>query len=91
MDGALLVARTVAHDINNTLSSLLGFAELLGLCPSVSADPTAALYAQQIGLAAEEVGEKVRQLQGIIRLEETPSTLGPDQPLLDLEKSTAAG
>ncbi|HEU5316144.1 MAG TPA: GAF domain-containing protein, partial [Chloroflexota bacterium] len=35
MEGALLVARTVAHEINNALTPITGYAELLSVTPSV--------------------------------------------------------
>ncbi|HEV2124183.1 MAG TPA: GAF domain-containing protein [Chloroflexota bacterium] len=88
LDGALLVTRTVAHEINNALSPVVGFAELLAERPSVSSDPTAKLYANLISTSAHEAADKVIQLQRIVRLEETPSVLGPDMPLLDLDRST---
>jgi GAF domain-containing protein len=89
LDGALLVARTVAHDINNALSPITGFADLLAMRPSVAADAQAAQYAARVAEAAESVADKVHRLQQIIRLEETASPLGPDRPILDLDRSTS--
>jgi GAF domain-containing protein len=88
MDGAMLVARTVAHEINNALSPIVGYAELLGQRPGVAADPPAAEFARLIGEAAEDAASKVSRLQRIVRLREEPSPLGEDQPILDMEGST---
>jgi signal transduction histidine kinase len=89
LEGALLAARTASHRINNTLSPIAGYAELLTLHRSVAADPTAARYAQQILQASVTVADDIAHLQRIIRIEEDPmgQTLGV--PLLDLERSTS--
>jgi len=89
LDGALLVARTVAHEVNNALAPVLGYAELLGLRPDLAADPAAMSHLQAIMDGASLAAEKIRRLQQIIRLEERDSVLGADRPLLDLERSTA--
>lgn len=90
LDGALLVARTVAHEINNALSPVVGYAELLSVHPAVAADPTACKYAQLIVEAGDQVAQKVHRLERIVRLEERPSVLGPDRPLLDLDRSSSS-
>lgn len=89
LDGALLVARTVAHEINNALVPVVGFTELLSLRPAVKMDPVARRYLTLMEEAAASMTEKVRRLQRIIRLEETTEHLGPDQPILDIARSTA--
>jgi signal transduction histidine kinase len=89
LDGALLVARTAAHQLNNALSPIVGYAELLGMLPAVRRDPTARSYATLIGESASNAAELVQRLQRIVRLEETPSPLGPDKPLLDLDRSAS--
>lgn len=89
MDGALLIARTAAHEVNNALSPVAGFAELLTMHPVISREADASMYAQIIREAAAQAAEKIHQLQSIVRLEEVPSALGPDQPLLDLDRSSA--
>ncbi|MBI3970435.1 MAG: GAF domain-containing protein, partial [Chloroflexi bacterium] len=88
LEGALLVARTVAHDVNNALAPVSGFAELLGLHPLVRGDVQLESYARLIFDGAAQVAEKVQRLQGIIRLELKPPEqgLGPDKPVLDLER-----
>ena len=80
LDGAMLVARTVAHEINNALSPVVGYAELLGLRPAVAADPKAADFVRQIGEAAADATAKVLRLQRIVRLQEDVSPLGPSHP-----------
>lgn len=87
LDGALLVTRTMAHDINNALSPITGFAELLLRTPAVVSDPTATSFVDSINTAVDEAAEKVRRLQRITRLEAVESPLGPDRPVLDVERS----
>ena len=89
LDGALLVARTAAHQLNNALAPIVGYAELLGTLPAVRHDLTARTYAAQIGESATSAAHLVLRLQRIVRLEETPSPLGPDKPLLDLDRSAS--
>jgi CheY-like chemotaxis protein len=89
LEGALLVARTVAHEINNSLAPVTGYAELLAIHPEVARIPQVVTYAERIRDSALEVAAKVQRLQRIVRLEEQSSPPGRDQPLLDLERSTA--
>jgi nitrogen-specific signal transduction histidine kinase len=91
LEGALLVARTVAHELNNALSPVMGYAEMLATHPSVAGDRAAQGYANAILKGAEEVAQIVQRLQRIARLEQVESPLGPDRPILDLERSTAPG
>jgi transcriptional regulator with GAF, ATPase, and Fis domain len=88
LDGAMLVARTVAHEINNSLSPVVGYAELLGMRPAVMGDSQAATYVNLIGQAAADATAKVARLQRIVRLQEEPSPLGPTRPILDMDRST---
>jgi signal transduction histidine kinase len=90
LDGALLVARTAAHELNNALSPVVGFADLLSSRTAVTGDAEAMQYVERITAAAEEAAEIVRRLQNITRLEADESPLGPGYEILDLEKSTAA-
>ena len=87
LDGALLVARTVAHEINNAISPVLGFAELLALRPAVAADRSAAAYTRHIAEAATETAAKIRRLQQIVRLEHADIAFGSGVSVLDLERS----
>ncbi len=90
LDGALLVARTVAHELNNALAPVLGYAELLTQRPSVAGDPKALTFATEIAADAREAAETVRRFQRIVRLEEDPQLTGTgDLPVLDLHRSTA--
>lgn len=87
LDGALLVARTVAHEINNALAPISGGADLLGTLPALQEQPAAA-YLKMIVDASAQAAARVRRLQRIVRLEETVSPLGPERPILDLDRST---
>jgi DNA-binding response OmpR family regulator len=87
LEGVLLAARTAAHEVNNALALPVGFAELLLLNPIVSADPTLRDQITAIRDQAQRASDVLHRLQRVIRLEEAPSGLGPDRPLLDLEKS----
>jgi signal transduction histidine kinase len=88
LEGALLVARTVAHEINNALAPVTGYADLLTLQPEIVRSPSLTAHVAAIAVASGRVAEKVRLLQGIVRLEEIPSDLGPGRSLLDLERSS---
>jgi PAS domain S-box-containing protein len=88
LSGAMLMARTVAHELNNAISPIMGGADLLRLLPAVDGDARASAYLRLIEHAAAEAAAKVRRLQGIVRLEELPSPLGEDLPILDVERST---
>ncbi|HVE77861.1 MAG TPA: PAS domain S-box protein [Gemmatimonadaceae bacterium] len=87
LEGALLVSRTVAHEINNALAPLLGYAELLSLRPEVAANPQSATFARLLMEGADGIAEQVRRLQSIIRLEEAPSVLGTGVTTRDLKRS----
>lgn len=89
LDGALLVARTAAHEINNALSPVAGFAELLAVATEGGDRTKQRAYAQLIMEAAHDAAAKVRLLQRISHLEEFESALGPGLTLLDLERSAA--
>ena len=83
-EGAQLVARTVAHALNNTLTPVVGFAELLALEPAVAGSPTAARYVALIAEAADDAVDKVARLQHVTRLTPLPTTTTPAGPVLDL-------
>jgi DNA-binding response OmpR family regulator len=87
LEGVLLAARTAAHEINNALSLPVGFAELLTMHPTVMGDPALLQQVTDIRDNVERASEILMRLQSVIRLQETPSPLGPDRPLLDLERS----
>ena len=87
LDGALLVARTVAHEVNNALAPVAGFAELMLLAPAVEGDALLTGYASRVRDAALDAAEKIFRLQRIIRLETDPLLMA-DQQVLDLKRST---
>jgi PAS domain S-box-containing protein len=91
MDGALLVARTVAHEINNALAPVAGYADLLATRPGVKADSQATLFVEFIASGAQDIARKIARLQRIVRLREDASPLGPRMPVLDIEGSTDPG
>jgi|GEM_PF-4459593 len=87
LNGAILVARSVAHEINNALSPLLGYAELLSLQPEVARNPVAVQYARLLVEGGQAIAERVKHLQSIVRLKEMSSPLGTDESVLDLKGS----
>jgi PAS domain S-box-containing protein len=88
LDGALLMAHTVAHQINNSLCPVVGYAELLGLRESVRRDPAAAGQVELIARAASEAQEQVARLQRIVRLEPDASLVGSGFDVLDVARSS---
>jgi len=90
LDGALLVARTTAHELNNALAPVVGYADLLALQPEVMRNVTVAAFVSLIQEAAANTTTLVQRLQRIVRLEEVDSPLGPGKPILDMERSVRA-
>lgn len=90
LDGVMLAARTAAHEINNVLALPVGFAELLTLHPTIKGDPELLRQVTDIRDNAQRAADILGRLQRVIRLEETPSGLGPERPLLDLDRSVGA-
>lgn len=87
LDGALLMARTAAHELNNALMPISGFAELLASRPAVAADAQARAFAGLIAGGAADMTLRVRALQQIVRIAEAefePAGV----PVLDLARST---
>jgi GAF domain-containing protein len=91
LDGAMLLARTAAHAVNNALGLTSGYAELLAGHPKVESDPELAGYAREIIKGTEQAAERVARFQKVTRIEETPSPLGEGRPLLDMDRSVAPG
>ena len=87
LEGALLVARTAAHRINNSLAPVTGYAELLTCTAGGTSDPQVRAYAERILEAAEQAAAEIALLQRIVRLEEDRT--GPIA-VLDLEASAAS-
>jgi signal transduction histidine kinase len=88
LDGALLLARTAAHELSTALGLAAGYADLIAVHPSVAADPVLSEYAQEAQRGAADAARTLSRLQHVIRLEETPSPLGADKHVLDLDRST---
>jgi CheY-like chemotaxis protein len=89
-EGSLLVARTVAHELNNALSPVVGFADLLRQRPSVSADSSAATFAAAIADAGELAMRKIQRLQLATSLEDPPIQVAAGMLVLDLERAATA-
>lgn len=89
LDGALLMARTVVHEVNNALSPVTGFAELLLVDPAVQSHAKLQDYAHQIFSGAQQAAERVARLGRIVRLEEDTSFAGAAVSVLDLDRSIA--
>ena len=87
LEGALLAARTAAHELNNALSLPVGYAELLLLHPTITADPNLQSKVQQILEQTEHAASVVRQLQRVVRLERIPAPGDIGIDLLDLRRS----
>ena len=85
LEGALLAARTAEHVLNNQLSAVMGYADLLAEDPTLP--ETLRELAQEIRSGAEEAARAVAQLRRITRLEEARDQGGPG-PVLDLARST---
>jgi GAF domain-containing protein len=81
LDGAIKTARLVAHEINNQLSPVRGYAEVLG---DVLGGEQAEL-ARRIMNGAEAAARTVARLQQIIRFEETETS---GYRMLNLEAAT---
>jgi nitrogen-specific signal transduction histidine kinase len=85
LDGAIKTARLVAHELNNQLSLLTGYGELL----ADEGEGETAEFARGIVRGARASAETIARLQRIIRFEEIDG--GADYPMLDLEASTSPG
>jgi hypothetical protein len=89
LDGAMLLARTAAHAVNNALGLTSGYAELLASHPTVAGDPELARYVREVLGGVQQAAARLARLQKLTRLEERPSPLGEGRPVLDLERSVA--
>ena len=81
VEGAILTARLVAHELNTKLQIVTGYGSLLQR--SVDAETRELL--EQMVEAADEAGRIVARLQQIIRVTVTDAGAGP---MLDLETAT---
>ncbi len=78
LDGAIKTARLVAHQVNNQLSPVRGYGELL----LDMTEGQAREFAERIVRAADAASATVARLQRIIRFEETDQN---GYPMLDLD------
>ncbi len=85
VDGVLLAARTVAHEINNDLALTMGMAEIAQMQAQAGRLPDPAILDDVIQ-GAQRIAKHVRQLQSVVRLEERHIRDLP--PLLDLGSSS---
>jgi GAF domain-containing protein len=81
LEGAIKTSRALAHEINQRLSLLVGYGDLLPTLTSAEA----AEATGEIVEAARELGELTARLQRITRFETTDSPVGP---MLDLGAAT---
>lgn len=84
VDGVLLAARTVAHEINNDLALTMGMAEIAQMQARAGRLPDPAILDDVIQ-GAQRIAKHIRQLQSVVRLEERQIRDLP--PLLDLRHS----
>lgn len=68
------MASGIAHDINNTLSSVIGYADLLR---NKVSDPETQQYLDHIKTAGEDIGETVARLREFYRHREHTEVLAP--------------
>lgn len=80
-EGAVAAARTVAHELNNRLQKLSGYAELL---PDMGPAEAGEVLAEMVEDVAA-IGRTVTRLQRIVRFEGTDTPVGP---ALDLEAAS---
>ncbi len=85
VDGVLLAARTVAHEINNDLALTMGMAEIAQMQAQAGRLPDPAILDDVIQ-GAQRIAKHIRQLQSVVRLEERHVRDLP--PLLDLGHSS---
>jgi signal transduction histidine kinase len=84
LESALLVVRTVAHEVNNALAPALGCAELLQDDPAVRGSASAMHLAQEIAAAADSAATRIRRLSAVARLDSAPTLDSAAGPILDL-------
>lgn len=87
LEGVLLAARTMQHEINNQLGVTVGYAELLAQDPSLSLEQRE--MAQTALLGAERASHLLNQLRTLTRLD-VQHVGAPDGPVLALNRSASA-
>ena len=88
LDGMLLAARTLQHQMNNQLGVTVGYAELLAQDPSLSSEQRE--MAQTAMQGAERASALLNRLRTLTRLD-LLHVGAPDGPVLELQPSTADG
>ena len=83
LDGAIKTARLVAHELNNKLSLVIGYASFL----NDAQGPVSLKIIREIATGAEAASGIVAQLQRIIRFEEVSTSVGP---MLDLDAAISS-
>ena len=87
LEGILLAARTMEHELGNKLAVTLGWTELLAISPDLPASLRPP--AEEALAGAQQATAILRQLQALSRVEE--ADWGPNvPPTIDLARSTAA-
>src|SRR5262249_42210268 len=81
LDGAIKTARLVAHELNNDLSPVRGYGEML----AGMLEGEGLTFAEAILRAADAATATVARLQQIIKFEETSSA---GERMLDLDAAT---
>ena len=82
LDGAIKTARLVAHELNNRLSIVIGYASFL----DDANGPISPRIIREIATGAEAASAIVERLQRIIRFEEISTSVGP---MLDLDAAVS--
>jgi GAF domain-containing protein len=85
LEGVLLAARTLAHEINSALTLTMGMAEIAQMQAHAGQSPDPAIL-DDVMLGAQRIARQVGQLQNVVRIEERHMSDLP--PLLDLSHSS---
>jgi signal transduction histidine kinase len=88
LEGVLLAARTMQHEINNQLGVTVGYAELLAQDPSLSLEQRE--MAQTALQGAERASSLLNQLRTLTRLD-MQHVGAPDGPVLALNRGSTDG
>jgi PAS domain-containing protein len=84
LDGAVKTARRVAHELNNQLTPVAGYGEIV----AQMVDGEAGELVARMAKAAQAAGQTLHQLQRIIRFEEVEFG---GSVMLDLDRATRSG
>jgi signal transduction histidine kinase len=84
LEGALLLARTAQHHLNNQLTLTVGYADMVASDPRLP--PDLREYVEQILEGAQQAAATVDQLRRVTRLEEIEAG-SPSGPMINLTRS----